>query len=250
MNNKSLIYKDNKIVEASYQLTLKEQRVVLMAISQIKSDEALKKNDECILSVASYAATFGIAEKSALKEIKEALDELFERRINVVLDSGKKEKFRWVSKVTIDVKNNELGLRFSQDIIPFLTNLKGRFTKYQLSSVSDMKSVFSIRIYEMLMQWRTTKIVEVSIEKFKERLELVDKYPSIANLRIKAIEPAIKEINEYSDINVQYELIKTGKKFTGIKFTFSYKNKSTEKDVNKITNTDVIKSLKGALNNS
>lgn len=225
MTNKNLICKDNRIVEASYKLTLKEQRIVLMSISQINSLEKLNENIIFIISASEYSCAFGMSEDAAIREMKAAIKLLYDRSIKVILDSGAVEDFRWISKKTTELPNKSVGLRFSQDIAPFLSNLKGRFTKYQFAHISDMKSVFSIRIYEMLMQWKVKRSVVISIAQFKDKLEISDKYPAFANVRQKVIEPAILEISKCSDIVANYEVLKTGKKITAVKLSFEYKNK-------------------------
>lgn len=247
MVDKSLICKDNRIIEASYKLTLKEQRIILFCIRQINSIEPLTESKLFTISASEYSSVFGMSKDAAFREIKAAMDQLYERSIKVIDGNGKMDDYRWISRKSAIMPSQTIGFRFATDIAPFLSSLKGRFTKYQFMHVSNMNSVFSIRIYEMMMQWKIKKTMTITIEQLKDRLQVSDKYPAFANIKQKVIDPAITEINKYSDINAKYELIKTGRKVTAIKFTFGYKNGAEEKCDIKTDNLASIKAMRAAL---
>ena len=223
MENNSLIYKDNRIIEASYRLSLVQQRLVLLAISQINSIEILNNNKIFIITASEYSSVFGIGKDAAFREMKKAIDELYKASVKVIVEEGTVYDFRWISSKTSVTSNQSVQIRFTADIAPFLSNLKGSFTKYKFLNITGMSSVFSIRIYEWMMQWKIKKSVTVSIEQLKDRLQIIDKYPAFANLKQKVIDVAIAEINELTDINISYELIKSGKKVVSVKFTFEFK---------------------------
>jgi plasmid replication initiation protein len=247
MKDKSLIYKDNRIIEASYRLTLKEQRIVLFCIRQINSNEPLTESKLFTISASEYSSVFGMTKDAAFREIKAAMDQLYERSIKVIDDSGKTDDYRWISRKSVVMPAQTIGFRFATDIAPFLSNLKGRFTKYQFMNVRNMGSVFSIRIYEMLMQWKIKKTMIITIDQLKDRLQVSDKYPAFANVKQKVIDPAIAEINEFSDITANYELLKVGRKVVSVKFTFEFKPGINHKDVANIEGLSAIKGIKAGL---
>lgn len=184
MNNKLTIYKDNKIVEASYRLTLNEQRLVLACIGQVNSFEALAATNRFDVSVSDFSTLFGITEKRAYRELKSVINTLYERSITIMDERSVtgKATFRWISAKYHDLVKQTIGLRFSPDILPYLSKLESAFTKYQIQYVSGMKSVYSMRIYEMLVQWRTTKSVAITIASMRHQLQLDGKYPAFADI--------------------------------------------------------------------
>ncbi len=224
MLSKNLIYKDNKIIEASYKLTLNEQRIVLMAISQVNSVEKLTENDIFILTADEYSSIFSIDKKESFREMKKAMEVLAERWIKVIEDGNESENLRWISKKAYKLSNQSIGFRFDTDVAKYLSGLTGSFTKYRLHNVSSMTSIYSIRIYEMLMRWKTTKTTTLTVDQIRDRMELTSKgYASFGNIKQKIIDPAMAEIGICSDIDATYELIKKGNKVISVKFDFKFK---------------------------
>jgi plasmid replication initiation protein len=56
---------------------------------------------------------------------------------------------------TILESKSVVGIRFSKEILPFISNLSREFTKYSLSDIAGMSSAYAIRIYELLSQYRS-----------------------------------------------------------------------------------------------
>ena len=248
MKGNELIYKDNKIIEASYRLSLTEQRIILLAISQVNALEKLSEAKIFTISASQYSSVFGVEDKEAFREIKEAIDELSERWVKVIDNFDEKRKIRWVSEKSTVISNRSIEIRFTTAIAPYLSNLKGNFTKYQLVNVSDMKSIYSIRIYEMLMQWKCKRSLTLTVEELRDRLGATSKgYDAFGNIKMKIIDPSVAEINAYSDIDVTYTLIKKGKKVTAVQFTFEFKPEMEPKTVMNKQALSAIKGIKAIL---
>jgi len=247
MSSKKLIYKDNRIIEASYRLTLREQRLVLLCVSQINSLERLKDNKKFVVTASEYSSVFGGDEKHAFRDMRCAIDELYDRSIKVIVNADKTEEIRWISNKSNTLSNQSVEVRFTADIAPYLNNLKGNFTKYQLLNISGMSSIFSIRIYEMLMQWKIKKSILLTVDQLRERLQLSDKYPAFANIKQKVLDVAMKEINEYSDILATYNVLKDGKKVTSVHFSYIYKNVDAAKALSRSEAVDNLKKIKDRL---
>ncbi|MQT78428.1 RepB family plasmid replication initiator protein, partial [Pseudomonas helleri] len=91
-------------------------------------------------------------------------------------------------------------LRFSKDMLPYLTELSREFTKYALADVVRMDSSHAIRLYELLMQWDSTGERVIAVADLRHWLQLEERYPLTADLRRWVIEPAIAQINEHSPL--------------------------------------------------
>ena len=133
---------------------------------------------------------------------------------------------RWVQSIRVLESKSVVGLRFSKEILPFISNLSREFTKYSLSDIAGMSSAYAIRIYELLSQYRSIGKREISVENLRTMLELGKRYPLFADLKRWVIDTAVDQINEYSPLNVKYEQKKTGRKVTHIQFSFKEKSKS------------------------
>jgi plasmid replication initiation protein len=104
--------------------------------------------------------------------------------------------------------------------MPYLTQLKGQFTRVVIKNVSSLSSTYSIRIYELLQQFRSTGDRTIALDDFRSMLNLDDKYQQFKDLNKLLLKPAIAELNEKSDLAVTFETIKQGRKVIALRFRF------------------------------
>lgn len=223
------VYKSNALVEAQYRLSIAEQRIMLACISQVRRDQSL--TDEVLYSVsaAEIAAMSNTSTKQAYRELEKAALRLKRREVRLIQEpngQGHKRKVMvtgWVQTIIYVEEEGRVELRFTKDMLPYLTLLTEQFTRYALADVAQMTSAHGIRLYELLSQWRSAGEREVEIGWFRQTLQLEDKYPAIKDLKRRVIEPAIEQINELSPLWVKWEQRKTGRRVSHLKFTFGEK---------------------------
>lgn len=220
-NKKDLIIKSNQVIEASYQLSATEQRIVLAAISKIGRD-ATVTDEEIYRVTVEDIKKLGIHEKTAYRDLKEGVNRLYDRSINLAIDE-ESIKMRWVQSIRFLESRGVIGIRFTKEILPFISNLSREFTKYFLSDISGMNSAYAIRFYELLSQYRSIGKREIAVDDIRKMLELGKRYPLFADLKRWVIDTAIDQINQHSPIHVTYEQKKTGRKITHILFSFKQK---------------------------
>jgi len=217
-----IVYKDNYLIEASYKLTLIEQRLMLYCISKLNPKEPQQKQT---ILVEDFVKQFpDIDKKNAYKQIKQAIDTLYERSIKVK-DPFCTEEFRWVSSKKYYNDEGSASISFSVEILPYLFHLGKQFTKYQLRNISAFKRVYSIRLYELLIQYRTLKYRVLSLSDLRIALQLDNKFKEWSDLKKFVINPSIVEINEKSDLLIEYQLIKKGRSIDSVKFLIKEKSK-------------------------
>ena len=243
-SKKELVVKSNQVIEASYQLSSTEQRIVLAAISKISRAEDIT-DDEVYRVTIEDLKNLGVHEKTAYRDLKDGVNRLYDRSINLAIDD-ESIKMRWVQSIRFLESKSVVGLRFSKEILPFISNLSREFTKYSLSDIAGMSSAYAIRIYELLSQYRSIGKREISVESLRKMLELGKRYPLFADLKRWVIDTAVDQINEYSPLKVTYEQKKTGRKVTHILFSFKEKTKSIShqdtdiaKDFYKLTDAQI-----------
>lgn len=243
---KNLIVKSNQVIEAGYELSTSEQRLILSAIKQIPKNETISADELYMVTTRDYAE-FGVHPNTAYRDLKDAMKRLYERSITIKYN-GISTKIRWVQQVVFSDKDSinafanllgiqtdptdfvedesysGVGIRFSTAILPFISNLKAEFTKYLASDLKGLSSTYAIRFYELIKQYESIGKRTIAITDLRFMFALEGKYPLFGNLQQRVIDPAIKEINENTPMEVQYSLRKTGRKYTHLDLTFKKKN--------------------------
>ena len=222
VRNEVVVTKANALIEASYTLTLNEQRIILACAAQLDSRKPLPKDNRFTLSVEDFVELFKSDPKSTYTEMEEAVTRLYERDIRKI-EGKTRTRLRWVYMAEYMKGEGKVRLGFSPEIAPHLTMLHRRFTSYRLAEVADLVSIYSIRLYEMLVQYQDTGLFIVTVEDLRERLELQDKYKRFANLKARVIAPAVKELNQKTSLDVTWQPIKQGKAVHRLEFRFEEK---------------------------
>ncbi|WP_427501815.1 replication initiation protein (plasmid) [Methylomonas sp. MED-D] len=228
------VVKSNKVVEAGYMLTLAEQRVLLACIAQIDSKAVLTEHYRFEITASGVADLAGLENLSnAYRDLKKAAEKLYER--SVIIDDPDPDnpqicqrKTRWISSIDYVPGEGKLVLSFAVGIIPYLSQLSREFTQYKLKHVSRFESVYSIRLYELLVQWSSVGEREIEIEWLKRQFQVVDKYDRVVDLKKRVIDPAVKEINELSNLWVKYGQRKSGRQVTHFQFQFGVKDRDKQ----------------------
>ena len=240
---KELIVKDNALINASYSLELTEQRIILLAILKARENKT-PHNQELIVTAQSYITAFNVHRNTAYKTLKTACDNLFDRRFSYqrYSDKGKVEqvKSRWVQSVVYAESDSYIKIKFADEVLPLITMLEKHFTSYELQQVVSLKSVHAIRLYELLIQYRTVGKIEISLDDLRLKLGIaVNEYPRMDNFKNRVLDVGIQQINEHTDITAKYDQVKTGRQITGFKFSFRQKEKqSKSKELNRDNLTD------------
>ena len=232
---KELIVKDNALINASYSLELTEQRIVLLAILKARENKT-PHNQELIVTAQSYITAFNVHRNTAYKTLKTACDNLFTRQFTYQRynSKGKVEqvKSRWVQSVVYAESDSYIKIKFADEVLPLITMLEKHFTSYELQQVASLKSIHAIRLYELLIQYRTVGKLEISLSDLRLKLGIADgKYPTMNNFKARVLDVGIQQINEHSDITVKYEQVKQGRTITDFKFLFKQKAKATAQQI-------------------
>jgi len=229
MTNNS-VTKFNGLIDASYRLSLNEARIVFYGISLINP---LSKEFplEFKIDIKRFSDIFNIASNNAYTIIKKAaMDRFWEREFTFKTEKNKHMRVRWLTGIEYEDNKGYLKIFINPQLKPFLHQLaSGNFTRYYLENITNFKSVYSVRFYEIaIMELKRSKQVKwkfrLEIEDIKEKLDLQEKYKRFSNFKAIVLEPAKKEINKHSDINFNYNVIKLGRSPYEIEFIVSRKN--------------------------
>ena len=199
-SNPLIAYKSNALVEASYKLTLQEQRFLLLCISRLNSgtDVASPELQKTMtITAAEYFDSFpDMGRKNAEVQLQEAIDRLWDRSI-ILKDDEKREEFRWIQyRAQYARGEGKAQITFSDAVMPYLTQLKGQFTRVVIKNISNLSRSYSIRIYEILQQFRSTGERIIALDDFKSSLMLDGKYKDFKTLNRDLIQPCVDELNK------------------------------------------------------
>ena len=226
-----LIVKDNALMNASYNLDLVEQRLILLAILEAReSGKGINANDPLIVHASSYINQFDVERHTAYQALKDACKDLFARQFSY---QEKRERgranitSRWVSQIAYIDETATVEVIFAPAVVPLITRLEEQFTQYDIEQISGLSSAYAVRMYELLICWRTTgKTPIIELGEFRKRIGVLDtEYHRIAHLKERVIELSLKQINEHTDITASYEQQKKGRTITGFSFKFKQKKK-------------------------
>ena len=213
------VTQSNRLVEASHTLTLNEKRLVLCAASLIDPRKPLPKDGYLTVRADTFAEVFGIDVRHAYEALDDAANRLFERDIRRYAKGKIVERMRWVFHVKYREGQGCVELGFSPTVLPHLTMLNKEFTSYQLKQIGSLSSFYAVRLYELMSQFLKLGERSCTLDQLRQMLDLGEKYQDVKNLRVRVIDPALKELNANTDLAVTAEPMRQGRKVTGFAFT-------------------------------
>ena len=244
MKNKELVSKSNVLIEANYTLNLVAQRLIVLAIIKARNQGELSKVGGLHrITAIEYQTHFGCALPMAYESLKSACKSLYESDfvwIGVDEDGDPQEvSSRFVQRAAYNEGKGYVEVMFGNDIIPLITRLSKEYTEYELIQIRNLNSVYALRVFETLMQWRIVgKTPFITIGNLRKRLGIGEhQYKTMSNFKKRVLDLAVNEINEHTDITATYKQHKEGRNIIG--FTFKFKPKKLVQELS--TNNSYIK---------
>ena len=240
-----LVVKDNALINASYNLELTEQRLIMLAIINAReSGQGITADSKLEIHASDYAKLFNVSIDASYKALREAVNNLFNRQFSYIAEYKRTGKTgvvrsRWVSRIFYVDDLALLEITFAPDVVPLVTRLEEHFTSYQAKQVAHLTSKYATRLYELLIAWREVgKVPQIEISEFRNRLGLLDtEYTAMNNFKSRVLEPSIKQINEHTDITVTYEQHKKGRVISGFSFKLKQKQQAKKVETNRDPDT-------------
>lgn len=216
----------NELIKAAHNLSLMEKRVLMLAVSKLDSRQASEQQNTVIrLTVLDFVKEFDIDQASAYREVKKAVRGVRKRYVRFWEHARNGNMYdvdvSWTTKAKYADSEGWIELSLNGDLNPLLFELKSHFTSYKLSRAGALRSLYSWRLFELLMQFKRTGFLKIELEEFHHAMESSSSYrKDFGATRRKIIEPAIKEIRKKDGLKVTWKTIKTGRKVTALEFKF------------------------------
>lgn len=235
-----LVTKGNVLVEASHKLNEIEQRLILLAIVKARAvGDTVEQlmNKELEIHASDYMNAYNVDKTTAYRTLKAAVIGLYEAEWGYRYVNNKGNLVVRYERFTQSAEyiENEATVKFmfSYAIIPYLVELEKCFTTYEIKQIANLQSRYAMRLYEMLVQFRSTGKLKIKLDELRFRLGLLDsEYKTMGNFKMRVLDLAVNQINEHTNLKVEYTQKKRGRIIESFEFTFTEKTNKKEKLVN------------------
>ena len=221
---KGLIVKHNDLIEACYNLTKVQFRLIYLTLSKISVEDNYLDAKGYPIDLNNYKNYFNDKRKYPVKKLIQELEELADKKPIKIVEGRSELTVNWISSVKIHKETNFAQIIIDPNLAEYLVGLNKNFVKLYLSDIKNFNKKYSFRLYELMQQYKKIGKRTITIDKLREVLNMEGRYRTYQNIKSKIIEPCIKEINMYTDISIDYKAIKRGNQVYEIEFTIKSDN--------------------------
>ena len=223
------LYKNKKLNNANFgNFTLNDYQVFLHLVSKIGGVDEFGKylqpeqlQREHLLTAKEFSDIFEVDIHTCYRILKKALDKLMKTDIKVERIELKEV---WRINICSMAKYNKgegyVSIKFTDDIMPYLSQVTKKFVLYNLKEISNFGSLYTTRLYELIQDFKETGWMLKSISQLREAFAVGDKFKAYRDFKIKTFAHACQEINDNYDIGLRFEEQKEGRKVVAVKFFF------------------------------
>lgn len=222
------VHKANELIEASYRLSLQEQRLLAVMISMIHRDH--ESFQPYRVDLKDFAKIVGFKGGSFSKEAIKITERL-EQRVLTIKDRGKDTLLQigWVSSIEYFNKSGQVEFCIDPKLKPYLLELQEAYKGYALLNALRLRSSYSFRLYELLKQFEKIGERRFFLSDLRSILSLKEnEYKLFGDFKRRILESSVKEINKITDLKIDYETRKQGRKVSMIIFSINKNNQNKE----------------------
>lgn len=228
-----LLVTSNLLVDTNIEVTINEIKIIYLAMVAARNMKSFDSNVYVKVHSKNFAELTGQKEESAKKVMLRAIETLKGRSVEFEeknLNNPKRDSITVVpvlSGIRYFKDEHALDLRFTPEVIPHFTKLvNGNFTVNKIGYLMKLDSLYAMEFYRFLRKENfKDKVLILTLEQIRIFFNVVGKYDDIKDLKARVIDIAVDQINAHTDIMVNYENVRTGRKVTGLKFDFAEKPK-------------------------
>ena len=215
-NNQS-VTQDNALIQAAYSLSLSEKRVLLLGMSKINPLEMPNRNSpfEFTITAKEYQQIYNV--KKPYRDMLAAARGLKRAQVEIAPN----HEISWTDECQYLEGEASIRIVFGWKASLYLAGMLDNFTSIPLLQVSRITRQSSIRIYMMLMQFKSTGFMVIGVDKLKSALKMENSYKRYTDFKKVVLNPAIIDINEKTDLSVSVKEIKEGRKVSRLEFSIS-----------------------------
>jgi len=211
-----IVTQSNKLIEARYNLSLGEQRLVMAMIAQVQpGDEDFKPYR---INIAEFADFLGIDKSSAYRECKKLTKKLLSRVIEIQEDD-RFIQVTWAASAEYVDGSGAVDLACSPLLMPYLLNLQRDFTSCKLDILMRFKSQYTLRMYMLLKQYVKLAERKIEIGLLRAMLGLrKDQHVEYSDFKRNILNSVQKELQAKADLYFEFDEIKSSRRVVAINF--------------------------------
>lgn len=224
------VYKDKKLNKAHFlNFNLTDYQVFCHLLSKISGINSLGEHlapselqREYKLQAQEFASVFKVDTSNSYKYLKRSVDKLLKSDIELeMFDRGELWRINVCSMAKYNKSEGYISVEFTDRIMPYLAQVSKRFVLYDLEEISNFRSLYSTRLYELAQEFKDTGWIVKSLENLRTILGTEDKYKKYGHFKERVLIPACKEINKFCKLGISFEEIKSKNKTVAVKFNFT-----------------------------
>lgn len=219
MAKTDIVVQSNELIMLDrYDWTLQEQKIFLFLVSRVNS---MKDKDfrKITLTVQEFAELIGVKNRSSIYTSLEMITDKILSRVFRIETEFSVTKFQALSRAKYIKKTGIIDLTIHQDMMPYLLEISKNFTAYELKNITKMTSSYALRTYELIKMYERLGEVTYTIENLRNKLGInAGEFLNFAHFNKHVLSIARREINSKTDLRMEYDLIKEGRKVTQVKF--------------------------------
>jgi plasmid replication initiation protein len=225
----SKVFKNKKLNTANFgNFTHNDYQIFLHLVSKIGGVDECGKylqpehlQREHILTAKEFSEVFNANVDNSYKVLRKAVDKLMKTDIKIEKPEDKGViRINVCSKAEYNKNEGRISIKFTDDIMPYLAQVRKKFVLYNLKEIANFSSLYTTRLYELIQEFQETGWVLKSVDQLRQIFAVVDKLSLYADLKKKTFNHACQEINNNYDMNLRFEEIKEGRKVVAVKFFF------------------------------
>lgn len=220
--NKIKVTRPNDLLEARFDLSARQNDIIDMVLDQVKDDDNLNYK----IKIKNYLYLFQGDISNIYRDLKNAAKEFTNNKSGFTLYNyqGKKEvDLFWFTAISYYDANGEIEFSLSPAVKNLYITMKN-FTSYELKYPINLKGKYSKRLYYYLKRFQDTHFRVDKVNELTSKLVCPASYSKFSILKGRVIDPAIKEINQKTDIYVEYSTVYESTKVVQLKFTINKKS--------------------------
>jgi plasmid replication initiation protein len=229
INKDNTVTKSNLLIEAEYKLTASEFKLIQTVFSNIQpGDKIPNEPNTYIFPIKQFLDLLDLKGRSAYSELEKITLKLYGKPFQLKIDN-KTAQVGWFSYINYDHNKGTITIRIDKFWNQYLFSLENNFTSYKLFNISNLKSAYSLRLYELLKsRINLNSVRTISLEELRAKMGIAEElYPKYANFKQRVILQAQKELLAESDIYFEFKEIKKGRSVDKIEFHI-YRNGQKE----------------------
>lgn len=225
------VVKTNRLNMAIQNLSIFEIKLIALAIVDAReSNTGLSAEKPLHISAMRFSSVMNSDSSDAYKNLRDAAKNLFERKFTFLSDRNNEVNSRWVSQIEYLKGEGVISIILTPAVVNEITRIDGAeqfFSQYGIEQIANLNSIYSVRLYELLNQWRSaakTPIFELEVFRLQMGIDVLE-YTRMGDFKKRVLDSSVKEINEKTDLKVSYEQEKKGRQIVGFKFKVLPKDK-------------------------